>query len=165
MSALTHNQPTYYGGLFNLEHRVMGGTVFTLAVIVLVLFGQEGRAVPSGLEITVETPLAESAYGGELDGWVQPAEIRVMAPSANVFAGDLDEWLLTPVRLAKPRQPAVDRMEAASEAGSAEPALTPGRPAAVQVGPPGVASFELRESLVPAPLRAPVAPANGPIRW
>jgi len=163
MSASTHNQPRYYGSLFNLEHRVMSGAVVTLAVIVLVLFGAEGRAVPSGLGI-VEIP-AVDAFDGELDGWVRPVEIRVKAPSANALADDLDEWLLTPVRLAKPRQPAVARMEAASEAGSVEPTVVPARPAAVQVGPPAVASFELRESLRPVLLRAPVAPANGPISW
>ena len=49
MNASTHDQPRYYGSLFNLEHRVMSGAVLTLAAIVLVLFGEEGRAVQAGL--------------------------------------------------------------------------------------------------------------------
>jgi hypothetical protein len=161
MSASTLKQPRYYGGLFNLEHRVMSGAVVALAVIVLVLVGQEGRAVPSGRQIRVETPAAEPADDGEPDWWVRPAEIRVQAPSANLFVGDLDEWLLTPVRLVTPRQPA--RTEAASAGGarSAAPALTPARPAAPQVGPPDVAAFRLGESLIPGPARAPAAAGNG----
>jgi hypothetical protein len=156
MSASTLKQPRYYGGLFNLEHRVMSGAVVALAVIVLILVGQEGRAVPGGLGITVETPLAESAQGGELDGWVRPSEIGIHAPSPKGFAGDLDEWLLTPVRLLRPPQPAVGHRGAAvGGAVGVEPAFTPARPAAVEVGQPDVAASGLRESLVPAPLRAP----------
>ena len=155
MSASTLKQPRYYGGLFNLEHRVMSGAVVALAVIVLVLVGQEGRADPSGLQIPVDTPAAEPADDAEPDGWVKPAEIRAQAPSPNVFVGDLDEWLLTPVRLLKPPQPAVGRRGAAvGGAGGLEPTFTPARPAAVEVGRPDVAAFGLGESLVPAPLRA-----------
>jgi hypothetical protein len=161
MSASTQNQPRYYGSLFNLEHRVMSGAVVTLAVIVLALFGQEGRAVPSGLRINVETPPAEPSSGGELDGWVRPAEIRVNAPRPNLFVGDLDEWLLTPVRLVEPRQPARTEAAAAGGARSADPAFVPARPAALQVGPPDIAAFRLGESLVPGPARSPVALGNG----
>ena len=165
MSASTRKQPRYYGGLLNLEHRVMSGVVVALAVIVLVLVGEESHAVPGGL-LSVEAPAAEPADDGELDGWVRPAEIRVKAPSANVFVGDLDEWLLTPIRLLKPPQPAVGRRGAAvGGVGGVEPTVVPARPAAVQVGPPDVAAFRLGESLVPAPLGSPVAPANGPISW
>jgi hypothetical protein len=150
MSASTLKQPRYYGGLFNLEHRVMSGAVVALAVVVLVLVGQEGRAVPSGLQVPGETPAAEPADDGELNGWVRPAEIRVQAPSANVFVGDLDEWLLTPVKALVSPQIAIPRREAA---------VTPARPAAVQADPPDVASPALGESLVPSPLHAPGAKA------
>ena len=163
MSASTLRQPRYYGGLFNLEHRVMSGAVVALAVIVLVLVGQEGRAVTSGLQIPVDTPAAEPADDGEPDGWVRPAEIRVQAPSPNEFVGDLDEWLLTPIRIVKPQR-TFARTEV--EVGAARimvPRLTPDRPAAVQVGPPDVAALELGESLIPAPLQAPGAPPKRPI--
>ena len=164
MSASTRKQPKYYGGLLNLEHRVMSGVVVALAVIVLVLVGEESHAVPGGLQLSVEAPAAEPADDGELDGWVRPAEIRVKAPSANVFVGDLDEWLLTPIRLLKPPQPAVGRRAAAvGGAGGVEPTVVPARPAAVQVGPPDVAAFRLGESLVPSRLRAPDAKAPRPV--
>jgi hypothetical protein len=158
MSATTHDQPRYYGSLFNIEHRVMSGAVVALAIIVLVLVGQEGRAVPGGLQISVETPAAD-AHQGTLPGWVRPAEIRVTAPSANLFVGDLDEWLLTPVRLVKPRQPALARTEAAVGGTRSGEPTTPSRPAAVQADPPDVTVFGVGESLVPSLLQAPGAKA------
>ncbi len=99
MSASTHNQPRYYGSLFNLEHRVMSGAVVTLAVIVLVLFGAEGRAVPGDLGIPLATPATDGSTG-ELDGWVRPTEIRVHAPV--VGHPILDDRLMQRFRLLEP---------------------------------------------------------------
>ena len=163
MSASTHNHPRYYGSLFNLEHRVMSGAVITLAVLVLVLFGQEGRAGPNGVTTTVEAPTADGTHG-ELDGWVRPAEIRVEAPSASLFVGDLNEWLLTPVRLVKPPQPALARTEAVDGVTqSGDATSTPAQPAAVHVDPPDVAELRLGESLSPSLMRPRVVSANGGI--
>lgn len=155
MSATTHSEPRYYGGLFNLEHRVMSGAVVALSIIVLVLVGENGRQASEGLEITAGTPAAAASYE-QSDKWVRPAEIQVKTPNASLFVGDLDEWLLTPVRLVRPPQPAVTRMdETAGMAGNGEPTSTPARPAAVRIDPPAVAGLRLGELLVPAPLQAP----------
>jgi hypothetical protein len=160
MRASTHSQPRYYGSLFNLEHRLMSGAVVTLAVIVLVLLGQEGRAVQAGLDLDVVTPSADRPYDGQLDGWVRPAEIRVHAPV--VGRPILDERLLQRFRLLEPPKsasPTVGRVTAAD----AQLILVPARPGAVQVGPPDVADYRHGESLAPIPPRASIAPANGRI--
>jgi hypothetical protein len=160
MSASTHNPPRYYGGLFNLEHRVMSGAVFALAVIVLVLFGQEGRAVPSSLGMPLEPPAADAlnALDGERDGWMRPAEIRVHSPA--VSHPILDERLLQRFRLLEPPKSAPPPVRRVTTT-DAQLIVVPARPAGLQVGPPDVAALRLGESLVPGPARSPVAPGNG----
>lgn len=104
MSASPREQPRYYGGLFNLEHRVMSGAVAALAVIVLVLLGTAGQAAPDDLEIAVAAPLAQPAGEASLDGWLRPTEIRVHAPA--VGPPILDERLLQRFRFVEPPKPA-----------------------------------------------------------
>ena len=160
MNASTHDQPRYYGSLFNLEHRVMSGAVLTLAAIVLVLFGEEGRAVQPNLAL--ETPAAR-ALAVEPGGWVRPAEIRVHAPV--VSHPILDDRLLERFRLLEPPKAATLHARQVT-ATDAQLIVVPARPAAVQVGPPDVAAFRLGESLAPSGARgpvAPLAPANGGI--
>ena len=156
MSASTRKQPRYYGGLLNLEHRVMSGVVVALAVIVLVLVGKESHAVPGGLQLSVEAPAAEPADDGELDGWVRPREIWVQAPVVGFPV--LDERLLR-IRFIEPPKLAPPPVPGAVATG-VEPVSVPSRPAAVQVDPPEVAAFEPRESLVPSRLRAPDTKAS-----
>ncbi len=163
MNASTHDQPRYYGSLFNLEHRVMSGAVLTLAAIVLVLFGEEGRAVQANLAL--ETPAAK-ALAVEPGGWVRPAEIRVHAPV--VSHPILDDRLLERFRLLEPPQAATLHARQVT-ATDAQLIVVPARPVAVQVGPPDVAAFRLGESLAPSGVSgpvanlAPLAPANGRI--
>ena len=95
MRSPTHDQLRYYGGLFNLEHRLMSAGIIVLAVIVLILVGAESRAAKGGQAIPFDAPTADRVHDAELDGWVRPAEIRVHSPMVPI----LDERLLVRFRL------------------------------------------------------------------
>ena len=81
MSDSTSHRPMVYGGLLNLEHRLMSGAILALAVIVLVLFGSQGPRVRDGQS-------AEAVPGHvPPPEWVRPAEIRVRPPVLDAGAG------------------------------------------------------------------------------
>ncbi|MEJ2312146.1 MAG: hypothetical protein P8Y10_03665 [Gemmatimonadales bacterium] len=103
MRSSTHDQPRYYGNVFNLEHGLMSAGVIVLAVIVLILVGAESRAVQGGQVIPFDAPMTAPSNDGELEGWVRPAEIRVHAPTVGVPV--LDERLLRRFRLLEPPAP------------------------------------------------------------
>ncbi|UCG76542.1 MAG: hypothetical protein JSV95_04405 [Gemmatimonadota bacterium] len=81
MSDSTSHRPMVYGGLLDLEHRLMSGAILALAVIVLVLFGGQGPRVRDGQ--------SAEADAGQLPSpeWVRPAEIRVQPPVLDAGAG------------------------------------------------------------------------------
>ena len=122
MRSSTHDQPRYYGNVFNLEHKLMSAGVIVLAVIVLILVGAESRAAKGGQVLPFDTPVADRFHDGELDVWVRPAEIRVHGPLADLPI--LDERLLQRFRRLEPPKSAPPR-------------------AAVQVGPPDVVALRV----------------------
>lgn len=114
MRSSIHDQPRYYGNVFNLEHRLMSAGVIVLAVIVLILVGAESRAAQGGLVTPFDAPMAAPFHDGELEGWARPAEIRVHAPVVGVPI--LDERLLRRFRLLEPPESAPPPVRGANAA-------------------------------------------------
>jgi hypothetical protein len=102
---------------------------------------------------------AEVFHVAELDGWIRPGRILIESPPL-ARALDLDQLLIRPAELPAPPRLAPPALDTRF---SLEGGFMLDRPAAVEVRSPVSAEVEFDESLAPADLEQPRAPALPPI--